>query len=270
MGLNDCDLKIAPLIEINPTGWNMKNLMLKLVSCFFGMALIANPIFSEETTKDEEQQTLIAGTKKLDNEQHEAIKQKRLEQADEENERDEMVSNGMYFTKHPSASHGIYKTSSLFDRVELNDGSIWNVRFISDWGVVSRWMQYNDQVIICPGTIFDATDYLLVSQRTGEVVSVDLVELEVIIGDPYFKGQRLWINKIDYVYDVICGCFYYEIRLNDGSIWEIDTHDTYLGSCMLPGDVVLIGVDESLSSPTYNILVHFNSLEYVHADCVVR
>lgn len=245
----------------------MKNLSVKFASYLFGITLIANPIFSEET---QEQQTIAAGSTKLDTEQHKAIKQKRLDQASEENERGEMVSNGMYLTTHPMASHGIAKASALFDRVELNDGSIWQVWFSADWEVVSRWMYYNDQVIISPGTIFDATNYILVSQRTGEVVSVHLVEVEMNIGDPYFKGQRLWIDRMDYRYDIICGCYYYEIRLNDGSIWEVDSHDNYLGSRMYVGDIVFVGVDETIGSPTYNILVHFNSLEYVHADCISR
>lgn len=247
----------------------MKKIVLKIMASVLGIALIAAPIYSEELIS-QEQQSLPAGTKKLDAGQHAAIKQKRIEQTNEENPRGEMVSNGMYLTTHPMASHGIYKASSLFDRVELNDGSIWQVWFTSDWSVVSRWMQYNDQVIICPGTIFDATDYLLVSQRTGEVVAVNLMEMEVIPSDPYFMGQRLWINNINYLYDVMCGCYYYEIILNDGSIWEADSRDSHLCSYMFPGDVVLIGVDQSIGTPSYNILVHFNSLEYVHADCVAR
>lgn len=244
----------------------MKNLTLKIVSCILGIAVIASPIFSEDIGN----QTISAGSKKLEQDQHQAIKQKRVEQAGEENERGEMVENGMYLTTHPMASHGIYKASALFDRVELNDGSIWQVHFTSDWSVVSRWMYFNDQVIITPGTIFDATDYLLVSQRTGEVVAVSLVEMEVILGDASFMGQRLWINSIDYVYDIFCGCYFYQVRLNDGSVWEVDTHDNYIASFMFPGDVVFVGVDETLGAPTYNILVHFNSLEYVHADCVAR
>ncbi len=248
----------------------MKSLILKLTSCYFlGLALMCHPLFSEET-KNDEHQKISAGSKKLDVEKHTAIKHQRFAELGQENERGEAVINGMYLTTHPMASHGIYKTSILGDSVELNDGSIWQVWFSSDWDVVRRWNYFNDQVIICPGSIFDATDYLLVSQRTGEVVPVRLTDLEVILGDPYFMGQRLWVNTINYLYDIICGCYYYEIRLNDGSIWEVDTHDTYLGSLMFPGDVVFIGVDESFGAPTYNILVHFNSLEYVHADCVAR
>lgn len=247
----------------------MKNQMLKLAGCLFGIALITTPLFSEEI-KDYAQQTVPAGSTKLDTEQHLAVKQKRLDQAAEIDERGELVTNSMYLTTHPMASHGIYKASALFDRVELNDGSIWQVWFSSDWDVIKRWMYFNDQVIICPGTIFDAADYLLVSQRTGEVVAVNLIEMEEIIGDPYFMGQRLWINSINYVYDPIYVIYYYEIRLNDGSIWEVNSRDAYLCSYMYPGDVVFIGVDEALGSPTYNILVHFNSLEYVHADCVAR
>lgn len=141
---------------------------------------------------------------------------------------------------------------------------------LSDWDVVKRWMYYNDQVIICPGTIFDATDYLLVSQRTGEIVPVNLLEIEVLPKDPGFMGQRLWIHSINYLYDIFNFCYYYEIQLNDGSIWEVSSRDEHLCSYMFPGDVVFIGVDESLGSPTYNILLHFNTLEYVHADCVAR
>lgn len=246
----------------------MKKIVLKIVSSLLGIAFIAAPIHAAELLT--QQESLPAGTKKLDTEQHTAIKQKRIESSAEENERGELVTNGMYLTTHPMASHGIYKASPLYDRVELNDGSVWQVWYTSDWSVVSRWMYYNDQVIICPGSIFDVTDYFLVSQRTGEIVPVQLLEMEVIPGDPYFMGQRLWINNITYLYDSLYGCYFYEIRLNDGSIWEVDSRDSYICSYMLPGDVVIIGVDQSIGAPSYNILVHFNTLEYVHADCVAR
>lgn len=265
--LNNFHLKIAIVNTNEPKGKYMKKLMLNLMGCLSGMFLIVNPIYSEQMQNN---QTEVAGSRKLAAEQHADIKQQRLDKANDEDERGELVTNGMYLTTHPMASHGIYKTSPLCDKVVLNDGSIWQVWFTSDWSVVSRWMYYNDQVIICPGSIFDATDYLLISQRTGEVVAVNLVEMEVIVGDPYFMGQRLWINQIDYVYDIIAGYYYYEIRLNDGSLWEVSSRDSFLCSLMVPGDVVFIGVDETLGSPTYNILVHFNSLEYIHADCVTR
>lgn len=244
----------------------MKSQIFKMAFCLMGIALSFNSTYSEEN-KTEETQTLQAGTKKLDAEQHMALKQKRAEQA-KEDERGELVTNGMYLTTHPMASHGIYKASAFFDTVELNDGSIWKVWFASDWDVIRRWMYFNDQVIICPGTIFDATDYLLVSQRTGEVVAVNLAELEVLPYDPYFMGQRLWISSIQYVSSLFGG--YYEIQLNDGSIWEVSSRDHVFCSLMYPGDIVFIGVDETLGSPTYNVLIHFNSLEYVHADCVAR
>lgn len=243
----------------------MKNFVVKLAYAAFIFSLLIQPLSSEEQQTKE---TIAAGSKKLTQEEHQAIKQKRVEDAKEGNERDELVTSAIYLTTHPMASHGVYKT--YFDRIELNDGSIWQVYYLSDRDVVNRWMYFNDQVIIRPGTIFDATDFQLVSQRTGEIVPVNLVEMDVIIGDPYFMRQRLWIDRINYIYDTACCCFYYEIRLNDGSIWETDSHDNYLASLMYPGDVVFVGVDESFGSPTYNILVHFNSLEYVHADCVAR
>jgi hypothetical protein len=247
----------------------MKKMMLKLASGILLIALITASTYAEDG-QDQDQQTVSAGSKKLDDEQHLAIKQKRAEEAKEENARGEMVTNGMYLTTHPMASHGVYKTSALFDVVELNDGSVWNVWYSADRSVVGRWQYMNDQVIICPGTLFDPTDYLLVSQRTGEQVPVKLVEMEIIAGDPTFHGQRLWIYSMNYIFDLACNCFYYEIRLNDGSLWEVDTRDSYLCSYMNPGDVVIVGVDEKFGASTYNILIHFNSLEYVHADCATR
>lgn len=256
----------------------MKNILLKLVSCLLGIAFIANPIFSEETINTD--QMISAGSKKLETEQHYAISKNRFEMQSEKQDtqpQNEKVAKGLngpsakaYLTTHPMAAHGIYKASLFYDQVELNDGSIWQVWFDSDRSVVSRWMYFNDQVTIWPGSIFDATNYLLESQRTGEVVAVNLIGMEEIIGDPYFMGQRLWINSIDLVYDFIFGDFYYQIQLNDGSIWEVDTYDNYLCSLMYPGDVVFVGVDDTFGSPTYNILIHFNTLEYVHADCTAR
>lgn len=247
----------------------MRNLLLKLLSSVLAITLMTNLGYAEGD-EYENSQTIQAGSKKLEDEEHLVLKKKRVEEESKENERGKMVSNGMYLTTHPMAAHGIYKTIPFMNRLELTDGSIWQVIYPYDLDTIHHWMYSQDQVIICPGTLFDAGDYLLVSQRTGEVIPVNLVEMEVIIGDPYFRGQRLWIERMDYLYDLICGCYYYEIRLNDGSCWEVDARDHYLCSLMYPGDVVFIGVDERLNAPTYNILVHFNTLEYVHADCVAR
>ncbi|QLH35461.1 MAG: hypothetical protein HWD61_04310 [Parachlamydiaceae bacterium] len=221
---------------------------------------------------------------KLDQEQHFIISKNRFEKLSVEEKNKEAdtksanvtkvkrasASAKAYLTTHPMAAHGIYKASLFYDQIELNDGSIWQVYYASDRSIVSRWMLLNDQVIIRPGTIFDATDYLLVSQRTGESIAVDLIGMEEIIGDPSFMGQRLWIHNIDLIYDYFFDVFYYQIVLNDGSIWELDSYDNYIGSYMYPGDVVFVGVDNTFGSPTYNILIHFNTLEYVHADCIIR
>ena len=241
---------------------------LKWLSCLLGFALIMNHVSSEEPINSAKK-TLEAGTTMLSAEKHLDIKQSRLEQSTQENPRAKQV-NKMYLTTHPLASHGVYKTIPPYNRVELSDGSIWHVWYSSHWETVNRWKYYNDQVIICPGTFFDPTDYILVSQRTGEVVPVNLIEMEVVFGDPYFKGQRVWIEHINYMFDLACGCYYYEIILNDGSVWEVDYRDDYLASFMQPGDVIIMGVDESFGSSTYNILINFNTLEYVHADCVAR
>jgi hypothetical protein len=243
----------------------MKKLSLKLFTCLLGAFLITNHCFASET---EEIEIIAAGSKQLCEEEHLALKQKRADDADKESERGELVNNAMYITTHPLAAHGIYKISTTLDKVILNDGSIWKIYYYSDRAIINRWTSCNDQVIITPTSIFSPTDYQLVSQRTGESVYVSLTEIEVIPGDPYFRGQRLFVHSMDYLYDSSCGCYFYAIRLSDGTLWEVDTRDNAFCSLIYPGDIVFVGVDESVLSPTHNILVHFNSLEYVHADCV--
>ena len=249
----------------------MKKLKYVLV-ILAGLTICSAPLLatgqSQEKTANEE--TRAAGSEKLSEEEHEAIKKKRTEQTDEEDPRGELVTNDMYMTTHPAASHGIFKVSPFLDKVYLNDGSIWQVYYDADRSVISRWISSNDQIIVSPSSFFDPTDFILVSQRTYEVVCVKLVEMEIIPSDPYYMGQRLWINQVDYIYDALCGCYFYRIVLNDGSIWEVSSRDSFLCAYFRPGDVVFVGVDESFGSPTYNILIHFNTLEYVHADCVAK
>lgn len=228
-----------------------------------------NQDISHEQSDIQDDATLVAGSKKLPEEERSAIKQKRSEST-EEDVRGEVITNDMYLTTHPAASHGIIKATPYYDRVYLNDGSIWQVYYDMDRSVISNWMYYNDQVIVCPASIFDPTDYILVSQRTYETVCVNLSEMEVLIGDPYYMGQRLWISHVDYFYDIVYGRFFYNLILSDGSAWEVSTSDDFLCVYFRPGDVVFVGVDESFNSPTYNILIHFNTLEYVHADCVAK
>ena len=213
-------------------------------------------------------ETIHAGVNKLDDLLKMKLNEERQKLFQNDNPRGAFCLNASYLTTHPLAAHGIYKASAYFDKVELNDGSVWAVYYDMDRSTVSRWMAMNDQVIITPSTsFFSPTNYLLVSQRTNECVNVSLKEIEVN-HDPYFGGQRLWIEKIDYVYDLSCGCFYYRLNLSDGSNWEVDSRDSSYCNLFYPGDVVFIGVDNSFGLNTNNILIHFNSLEYVHADCV--
>lgn len=249
----------------------MSLLMRKMFVGLFASLCLAQPVMAVDVL-DENTETVSAGSKKLTEEEHQLLKEERFEKLEngEEDERGSLQTNGMYLTTHPMASHGIIKVSPYYDRVVLNDGSVWEVCYDRDRSILSRWSSWNDQVTISPAGYFDPTDYVLVSQRTGETVCVSLVEMEVVVGDPYYNGQRLWISTMDYLYDYGCGCYFYQILLSDGSVWEVSTRDSARCSYMFPGDVVFVGVDEGVFAPTHNILIHFNSLEYVHADCVTR
>lgn len=255
--------------------------------------------------KDKESYLLMAGTKRLSKDEDEAIKEQRALKAlqtknDEETDESgnsetlknltqikvnsasgaqeevenlsekitndgtyspEKITNGAYyFTSHEGAIHTAYSVSEFREKIKLNDGTIWSVSFSDRWKLID-WLITDGIFILPKHSFFSIYNYVLVNQRTGDYVDVNLCELEVLTYDPTYYGNRKWIIDIDY--------FGNYITLNDYSVWDITFDDDSIMKYWRIGDVVTIGINDGWDSTLNpNLLIHFDSLNYVRADCL--
>lgn len=245
----------------------------------------------ESDSSKQEIQIIPAGTKRFSQEEDVAIKEERAKaQQDAESEGNstskkikdlisvnvastskkstghhfhglEKITHGAYyFTSHEDAIHTALSVSEYREKVKLNDGTIWNVSSYDRWKLID-WL-VSDGIFILPNSsFFSIYDYVLVNQRTGDYVDVNLCELEVLSWDPTYYGNRHWVISIDYF-----GNF---VTLEDGSVWDIAYADDSILQRWYVGDVVTIGINDGWDSGVRpNILIHFNTLRYVRADCL--
>jgi hypothetical protein len=247
----------------------------------------------EEYKTDENTQVITAGSRRLSQSEEAAIKEQRLfrsaqaEHEDKNNdlsslkaiknripltiasttkkdgkngEKTERISHGVrYYSSHEDAIHTALTGSNYYEKVKLNDGTIWSVASY-DWWKVQKWLT-TDEILILPNHISYFYDYLLVNAQTGDYVDVNLTELEVLSWDPSYYGNRHWIVSIDY--------FSNFVTLEDGSIWDVSFEDDGILRHWYVGDVVTIGINDGWDSAIrLNILVHFNTLNYVRAECL--
>lgn len=257
--------------------------------------LLSSTLHASSEFTEEGSQIILAGTKRLSQEEENKIRELRAlkaQQAEEENggkenspskqslknlipvnvnsaskQKDggkgtpEKISHGAYyFTSHEGAIHTAFSVSEFREKIKLNDGTIWSVSFSDRWKLIDWTL--SDGIFILPHhSFFSSYDYVLVNQRTGDYVDVNLTELEVLTYDYTYYGNRYWIKDIDYF-----GNF---VTLNDNSIWDISFDDDSILMHWNNGDVVTVGINDGWDSTLRpNILIHFNTLKYVRADCL--
>lgn len=227
-------------------------------------------IAEEEQAKDEENQNNTADSSQ--EEQNQTEQQSNLQEIKiaanegESQDGEEKITHGVYYyTSHVGAIHYPFRVWEFREKIELQDGTIWSVAYSDRWKLVD-WLTTDIVLILRNHSIFSIYDYVLVNQRTGDYVDVNLSEMEVLTFDPTFYGQRRWVISVDYIIDYLC----YAVTLNDGSVWTVYSDDDSKVCNWYPGQVVVIGInDDSWSSGSNpNILIHFNSLKYARVNCI--
>lgn len=173
---------------------------------------------------------------------------------EKKSEASEMVAKGHYYTTHLGAFHNAKKIDAFLGQVTIEDGSVWSASF-SDSYKLYNWFK-SDDLVIMPNSPFSFYKYRIVNQDT--LVSVDVN----IILTPYLNGFATYrIVAVDTFFD--------KVWLSDGSVWEMTPFDSYVLKTWVPGDIVIIGInDDYLHDLRPNVLINAYTTDYVRGTCL--
>jgi hypothetical protein len=132
------------------------------------------------------------------------------------------------------------------------DGSIWSIA-PSDAYRTAGWHS-TDLVVITPNhSWLSLYAFRLTNQSTGESLAANLKmgPMAPAVGSPYTH----WITAVDYLSN--------RVYLEDGSLWHMSVFDSNIVNQWVPGDVVIIGVNDGwLSSSNPNVLINVAMLNF--------
>lgn len=160
-----------------------------------------------------------------------------------------------YVTTHEGALHNAIIVGAIGERVELEDGSIWNVRGSDHFKALS-WFS-TDLIFVAPNhELFSSYAFKMHNVNTGDALAVNLS----LFLNPIFHSV---FNHI--VVDV--SPILQMVWLEDGSVWSITGWDDL--SRWAIGDTVIVGINDGwLSSSNPNILINCDLLYYVRGNCL--
>ena len=170
----------------------------------------------------------------------------------------QLHSKATYLTTHPNALHFVTAVTLPYgDPIQLEDGSIWSL-YTGDSYKTLNWLT-TDNILIMPNRnpVWNSIyPYSLLNQQTGVAVQA------TYSAAPWMNsGYSRWIYSIDYY-----NC---QMVLNDGSIWNVPFCDSWILNTYLPGDYVIMGFNDAPGNGLgYNILINFNTLQYVYSTCI--
>lgn len=238
---------------------NKSRMTLKLLCS----AILLSGVLSADVDKCEGVYYLTAGSQKQADSKNESVLKESQEDVQDvvDHEVEEKVTHGVYYyTSHSAALFQPIRVWEYKDQIQLSDGSIWSVALGDRWKLAD-WL-ISDVIVIIPNhSFFTFYDYLLVNQRTGDRIEVNLSEIEVLAYDASYRGQRHWIISIDYFSNLV--------TLEDGSVWGISFDDDSILQRWLIGDILIVGINDDWNSGSHpNVLINFNSLKHAHANCL--
>ncbi len=164
-------------------------------------------------------------------------------------------SADVFYTTHNGAYHNPISVTALGGVVQLEDGSVWSIAD-GDHYKTLNWYT-NDLIVLTPNHDWFTTElFRMTNQNTGVSVRCDMR-----MGPIYHGLYTHWIVGINY--------YTQEIRLEDGSVWQVTGFDSSIFNNWLINDTIVIGVNDSyLSSTKPNILINVNTLSFVRSICV--
>lgn len=168
-----------------------------------------------------------------------------------------LLAKSIYHTMHPG-SYQHPHVSYFSNQVELTDGSVWSVS--PSYIYMTKSWYPTDLVVITPNHSWLSNyAFCLTNQNTGQSVPVNL-ELGPI-APSYGAIYTHWITSIDY--------FFHTVYLEDGSAWDISAFDRNITDEWVPGDVVIIGVNDGwMSSSRPNILINVATLTFAAGSVI--
>lgn len=157
-----------------------------------------------------------------------------------------------YATTHEGAYYIPVAVSPLGDNITLDDGSIWSIDPEHTSKTVD-WMT-SDRVVIIPSTSwFSPYLFRLVNLKNNMIADANLS-----VGPDLYGMRTRKVKSIDLEAR--------EVRLSDGSVWEISRFDQDDLKNWLADDIVLIGINDGWFAglnPNILINVSLDAVEYI-------
>lgn len=159
------------------------------------------------------------------------------------------------YAVHP-ASYQIasffYSAETHSIMTELTDGSQWFVNG-SEFNAIHDWAVTDPVIITQNHAWISPFAFRLTNQRTGESLGISIYLGPI---EPIY-GSRLthWITAIDDYNNIV--------YLEDGSIWYMSAFDKGTFTQWVPGDIVIIGVNDGwLFAYNPNMLINVATLDF--------
>lgn len=154
---------------------------------------------------------------------------------------------------YPSGTtHVPVDVSDLGRRIELEDGSLWEVAD-EDRHMTVGWMGQN-LFIAANQDWFSPYFFRLHHETTGISVRCNMK-----YGPLYHNQYRHWITFINY--------YTQEITLENGTVWEVSGFDTSVFNTWNSYDTIIMGVNYGFFSSTKpNILINASKLSFVRVN----
>jgi hypothetical protein len=144
---------------------------------------------------------------------------------------------------YAGAIHYLYAYAWDFSWIELEDGTVWDVRW-EDRNKITGWLLMSDNLYVTQGGWFSKNYYKIVNQSRGIEIEVDL-KATPIVGGSFTRT----VIYVDYKNGLI--------TLNDGTIWNVLSNDNYLLStgpwCV--NDIVVVGLNSDWYSGSYPFIL---------------
>ncbi|MEX1012167.1 MAG: hypothetical protein WD595_01895 [Waddliaceae bacterium] len=161
-----------------------------------------------------------------------------------------------YYSSHESAFHSPLSISRKGDTVEIEDGSIWSIKY-SDRYKTLNWLNGDILIIVPNGEWLSSYRYKIVNINTGVTVRSNLTL------KPLYNGVYThWITGIDHLNRLV--------YLDDGSCWSLPWYEQGVLSRWLLDDTVIIGTNDGLftSDSLPNIIINTSTEDYVLGNCL--
>ena len=181
----------------------------------------------------------------------------------DEGQEDEEVVNDFsakmaeyYSTTHLGAYHKAVSVSADGQTFEIEDKSVWQVH---GWDAdkLKTWNQMHT-IVLAPNTNIITRwfyPYKFINLDTHQIVKCKMI-LTPVLNDPQVDIYTHWIEEIDYNSKLL--------RLEDGSLWSINSSDSDVMRSFAKYNIVIVGTNDGwFRSSCPNILLCIRNNKYI-------